>query len=359
MIQDMPAMDFAISCSIDPGTSRGRTVIRNAGLKSLMADYHADNFYPAAGRLGRDGVRVVHPALGGAVRPRARGGLHRFHRLLELLHVRAGQSRADDGHVGMAQPSRRTEQSAALAAGRPAGSCLPLGLLAALRLAGGLAVARGGRLAGLDRGGPGKPGDPSARHAAAPACSARWCKWSIDRTLCDGPLSDAGFIEGKEDGFGIFERWILRLGYFTSRRDGRDPAYFQGDALVFLAPHRPLPRGFRDKLVDYVRGGGKLLVVDSPWTAHSRAGRPRCPTPGRRRVPPPTAPPRPTNCWNLSVWRWTVRPRKRQLDSRGKWPAVPIAQAAAVTGGEPWPGSTRKPARESQLRRGRLSARAR
>ena len=93
----------------------------------------------------------------------------------------------------------------------------------------------------------------------------------IDRTLCDGPLSDAGFIEGKEEGFGIFERWILRLGYFTSRRAATDPAYFQGDALVFLCPHQPLPRGFRKKLVDYVRGGGKLLVVDSPGNANATA----------------------------------------------------------------------------------------
>ena len=29
-----------------------------------------------------------------------------------------------------------------------------------------------------------------------------------------------GFIAGKPEGFGIFERWILRLGYFTSRRSG-------------------------------------------------------------------------------------------------------------------------------------------
>ncbi len=46
IIQYMKEMDFAISCSIDPGTSRGRAAICNTGLKSLMADYHADNFYP-------------------------------------------------------------------------------------------------------------------------------------------------------------------------------------------------------------------------------------------------------------------------------------------------------------------------
>lgn len=39
---------------------------------------------------------------------------------------------------------------------------------------------------------------------------------TIDRTLCDGPLSKGGFIAGKPDGPGIFERWILRLGYQPS-----------------------------------------------------------------------------------------------------------------------------------------------
>src|SRR5690348_15907389 len=31
----------------------------------------------------------------------------------------------------------------------------------------------------------------------------------MDRTVCDSTLPLAGFISGKPDGYGIFERWIL------------------------------------------------------------------------------------------------------------------------------------------------------
>jgi len=46
ILQHMPPLDFATSCSIDPGTSSGRAVIRGTGLKNKLADYHVDNFYP-------------------------------------------------------------------------------------------------------------------------------------------------------------------------------------------------------------------------------------------------------------------------------------------------------------------------
>jgi hypothetical protein len=91
----------------------------------------------------------------------------------------------------------------------------------------------------------------------------------IDRTVCDGPLSKSGFIAGAEDGFGIFERWILRLGYFTSRRADQDA--FVGNAVVFLYPEREVSAEFRQDLVAYVEAGGKALVVDSPANANSTA----------------------------------------------------------------------------------------
>jgi len=83
----------------------------------------------------------------------------------------------------------------------------------------------------------------------------------VDRTVCDSPLSKSGFIMGAEDGFGIFERWVLRLGYFTSRREGRET--FTGDALVFLYPNQEVSPEFRRQLADYVETGGRILIVDS------------------------------------------------------------------------------------------------
>ena len=46
IVQNMPPMEFAVSCSIDPGSSRGRAAIANTGLWSMGPDYHSENFHP-------------------------------------------------------------------------------------------------------------------------------------------------------------------------------------------------------------------------------------------------------------------------------------------------------------------------
>ncbi|HEV8293613.1 MAG TPA: hypothetical protein VGP94_16885, partial [Tepidisphaeraceae bacterium] len=46
ILQGMPDMDFAVSCSIDPKNSGGFVVMRGTALKNMPADYHASNFYP-------------------------------------------------------------------------------------------------------------------------------------------------------------------------------------------------------------------------------------------------------------------------------------------------------------------------
>jgi hypothetical protein len=80
-------------------------------------------------------------------------------------------------------------------------------------------------------------------------------------------LAKSGFIAGSEDGFGIFERWILRLGYFTSRREGS--AACDGELVIFLHPRRKVSRIFRQQVVDYVARGGRILVIDSPQNDQS------------------------------------------------------------------------------------------
>ena len=39
-------MDYAGSCSIDPGTSRGRPFFADTGLWNMGPEYHHDNFFP-------------------------------------------------------------------------------------------------------------------------------------------------------------------------------------------------------------------------------------------------------------------------------------------------------------------------
>ena len=62
-------------------------------------------------------------------------------------------------------------------------------------------------------------------------------------------------------GFGLLEQSIPRLGYTTVRAEG--DAVFQGDAVVMLCPSRPASEAFRQRLVEYVAGGGRLLVIDA------------------------------------------------------------------------------------------------
>ena len=47
-VQHVPPMDFAVSCSIDPGWSLGRMVIRSEGLYNLPPAYHESNYHPQA-----------------------------------------------------------------------------------------------------------------------------------------------------------------------------------------------------------------------------------------------------------------------------------------------------------------------
>ncbi len=134
----------------------------------------------------------------------------------------------------------------------------------------------------------------------------------MDRTLCDTPLSKSGFLAGEANGFGIFERWILRLGYFTSRRSGLDA--LQGDLVVFTYPARTVSDEFRAAVVRYVESGGKVLVLDSPENTGSTANSLLYP-------------------FGLSLD--SSRTLNGSLPATGNQPAVPIEAAYRAVGGTP------------------------
>jgi hypothetical protein len=135
----------------------------------------------------------------------------------------------------------------------------------------------------------------------------------IDRTVCTGPLSKSGFIAGKPDGFGIFERWILRLGCFTRRASGQD--VFGGDLAVFLNPSLPVSADFRDALAGYVRDGGKVLVLDGPENAESSAN---------------------SLLWPFGLSVRHDRPVKgAAMTGPASWPRPAVASACEVVGGTP------------------------
>jgi hypothetical protein len=134
---------------------------------------------------------------------------------------------------------------------------------------------------------------------------------TIDRTLSDGPLSKGGFIAGKADGFGIFERWILRLGYFIQRRTGL-PA-LDGDLVVFFYPTRTVPPEFLQALQRYVEGGGKILVLDSPKNERSSAAALLAP---------------------FQLAQQPIAGAGGTVSGPVAWPAVPVEAAYEVTGGQ-------------------------
>ena len=84
----------------------------------------------------------------------------------------------------------------------------------------------------------------------------------IDRTTSQAPLAKGADNDDRSGrGFGLLEQAIPRLGYTTVRAEG--DAVFQGDAVVMICPSRPASEAFRKRLVEYVDGGGRLLVIDA------------------------------------------------------------------------------------------------
>ena len=84
----------------------------------------------------------------------------------------------------------------------------------------------------------------------------------IDRTTSQAPLAKGPTTTTAADaGSGCWSKSIPRLGYTTVRAEG--DGVFQGDAVVMICPSRPATEAFRKRLVEYVDGGGRLLVIDA------------------------------------------------------------------------------------------------
>jgi len=318
IIQHLPPFDFAVSCSIVPGSSSGRAVIVGTGLKNLPADYHASNFYPQV-----------------EDRPDMRYGA-----FIQLWATRYGAGRVvafTDSTVfsnfSTFEPGKAELMLGMLewlnhrgGAINPRYWLVPLGLVCLL---GALLLARGwgdgwvlllaAGLLGWTVAGYGVRA-ANRRAMPLPKQVRPMTLVVIDRTVCDVPLPKSGFIEGRNDRFGIFERWILRLGYFTSRRSGEEE--MKGDMIVFFHPDLAVNDEFRNRLVRYVAEGGKVLVLDSPENASSTA--------------------------NSLLWPFGLTAR-RGTDQRGAlavpagWAQVNVDSSLEVAGGRPFAYINGKP----------------
>lgn len=307
VLQYVPAMDFATSCSIAP-LGRGRAVIRSTGLKNKLADYHVENFYP----LATDTASM------------------RYGSFVQLWSTRYGRGRV----LGFTDSTIFSN----FCTFEPGKAELMLGMIEWLNRRGPpldprpwlLLAGTVFMLAGVGAGRPwqrtwavllgagllgwsGAVLAVSTAHRAAmppPLPIRPMTRVVIDRTLSDVPWPKNGFIAGKDGEFGIFERWILRLGYFTSRREGSEA--LQGDLVIIVHPSKPGPAGFREDLLRYVAAGGKVLVIDSPENRSSTANDLLAP---------------------LGISLDRSRAYRGTLRSHLGWPAVPVASATPVRGG--------------------------
>jgi hypothetical protein len=310
IIQSMPPFNFAVSCSINPGRSLGRAVIRSTGLKNLLADYHAGNFYPQV----EDKAEMRYGA---------------FVQLLTTHHG-AGRVVAFTDSTVFSNFATFEPGKAELMLGMlewlnhrnfPYPLRILLILLGILLTTGGLALCRRPNVAWLVVVSAGVFGwsiaavSTRAIHRYSmplPKAVRPMVEVVVDRTVCDAPLSQSGFIAGKIEGFGIFERWILRLGYFTSRKSGINT--MSGDVLVFTHPHLTVKSDFREELVNYVASGGKVLILDSPENTESTANSLLYP-------------------FGLNVNQSTRI--NGQLKAPEGWPIIKIDSAFQIEGGEP------------------------
>lgn len=260
--------DFAVTCSIDPGASFGRAAVLSRSLRSLGPDYHASNFYPPIDDATDE----------------------RYGAFVQAWATRAGHGRvfawADStvwSNFCTFEPGKIEMLEGIVAwLNHRDGALDPRGIvwtLAVLCISATIVLGRGWKGSWLVMLSAGFLGwaitGPLLRHLSSPdldgwpAQHAPFHRLVIDRTVCATPLSRGGFIDGKPDGFGVFERWILRLGYFFKRASGDDA--LKDDLIVFTYPSKDVPADFRAALVRYVRDGGKVLVIDSPENTTSTA----------------------------------------------------------------------------------------
>ena len=262
-IQHVPAFDFLVSCSIDPGYSWGRPVVAPAGLWSMNADYNYANFMPEPQHT-----------------PGSRFG----------AFVQAWAAHAGDGRVIAWGDSTIFSN---FCIGQPGKFPVLLNMIEWLNHQGGKGVWWLWTLLGVAAIGNGLWMIRAGGASWLVLLAAAACGWTlgttsasalmahdmpmptplpdrrmplvvIDRTTSRVPLASTFTNDDPTGGgFGLLEQWIPRLGYMTVRADG--DAVFQVDAkaIVMLYPNVPIGDAFRRRLVDYVNSGGRLLVIDA------------------------------------------------------------------------------------------------
>jgi hypothetical protein len=322
-IENLPPLDFAVSCSIDPGWTWGRAAIRGQGLFSMGPEYHHSNYHPYPTHV---------PEM-------------RYGPFIQVWATHYGQGRVlaftdstQQSNFCLFQPGKAEVMLGMVEWLNHQGPGDPgpwLLLAGSLLFAGGLWFARKASGAGwllLLAAGCCVWMLTGATIAAAQRASlpmpkrlpdaAPTTKVVIDRTVSKVPLIRGAFSTavGAEinRSFGLLEQWIPRLGmpqryYLTKRDDGE--AAFDGDVLVIIYPERPVSAEYRERLVKFVADGGKVLVIDSPANKQSTA--------------------------NELLWPFDLKIIQAEqswqgiLTLGGNWPSLNVDDSREVSGGKP------------------------
>ena len=303
-----PPMEFAVSCSIDPGFSHGRSVITSTGLWSMPPEYHMENYHPIPQHCAdmRYGAFVqVWAAWHGQGRAMAYTDSTIFSSFCTF----------QPGHaeimLGMIEWLNHANP---LIDPRPW-----LILLGIAPLCAGIVLAQQRPVAWLVLLTAGICGWVLAAEGVAalhewsmpmPKTIRPMTRVVIDRTVSDALLSKGAYTQGDGIGYGMLEQLIGRLGYYTIRQDGKDS--FSGDALVVICPDRPVEASFQKELERYVAGGGRLLVFDSPENANYTS--------------------------NSLLWPFGLSINHKQvwqgtLNMADNWPGIEISSANEIVGG--------------------------
>lgn len=80
-----------------------------------------------------------------------------------------------------------------------------------------------------------------------------------------------GFNAEPQRQFTTFYVWNQRLGYVPSVKASLEEAVADGDIVVIINPSKPFTDGEKGLIMDYIEGGGRLLLLDSVVNKHSAA----------------------------------------------------------------------------------------
>ncbi len=274
VVQHVPPMQFAVSCSIDPGTSTGRMVVRNTGLWNLPPAYQESNYHPQA-EYRWDMQYGAWCQLWSTTHGRGRVLAFADSTLFSNFCIyQPGKAELLRGMLnwlnhGSVLDRRWIKGFLVLPATICGLALLSFGLWRVRQRRDAWIVAMAAVLAGwsiaaivlivLQRAAmPVPPVQRPTRHVV------------IDRAVSDVPLFTGAFEDDKEGlGYGMLEQWIPRVGNRISRATG--DAVFRGEGLVVICPTRSVSDAYREQLVQFVEKGGRLLVFDSPDVEGSTA----------------------------------------------------------------------------------------